>query len=183
MKQEIMAMAERKAAHMVRTDAIYGMDEADIIVYFKDRMTALVPKCSSSDFEGQRKFFSKVLANARKEILRHSQLNRRKLHMTDDEYANALLLACRQNWREMDEKRVKRVIPRLSPGNRVVAEAFVSAEWRHMTVNEFLGPSIPREHVTLAELAKEFGLPRTTFIRTRWMPMVEEFKKVWSLTD
>lgn len=183
MNTNIMEMAERLARRMTRTDSIYGMDEQDILCYFRDKIAELAPRCTSTDAEGQRKFFGTVLKNARRDILKRSKANRRKLHMTDEEYANVRLLSTRQDWREKDEGRVKRTLARLSPESREVAEAYVNAEWRHMLVNEFFGNLAPRDHVTLEELAREFGLSRSTFIRNRWNPMAEEFKKIWSEAD
>lgn len=183
MKEPIMAMAERLACTMTRTDCIYGMDEQDILAYFRDRIEKFAPRCASTDAKGRRKFFAKVLKFARRDILKRSRANRRKLHMSELEYANVRLLANRQNWREADEARVRRTVARLSGESREVAEAFVGCEWRHMREDEFLGAIAPRKHVTMEELAREFGLSRSTFIRKRWNPMVSEFRKVWSLAD
>jgi len=180
MKREILEMAERMANKMTRTDCICGMDAFDIMAHFRCQLERCAPRCTSTDLEGQKKFFGKVLKNARLDVLKRSRANWRKTHVSESQSADLRLLRQRQTWRETDARRVKHVIALLSSASREVAEQYVACEWRHMRENEFLASPASGPHVTLGELAAAFGLTRSTFIRTRWAALAEEFAEIWS---
>ena len=175
-RREILKMSEGMAWNMARRETLHGMDVFDVIAYFRGRIAQMAGACRSVDLEGQKKFFGRVLRNARWELLRASRQAKRQLHPAFDPAAHAAAQNVARQKAEVRARHLRRAVRwtlrQLSPASFKTCATFLNMATQHAVSEEASRLSIRR-------LARESGYPFATYHRKVWTPMTEEFKEIW----